>query len=299
MPRLSLDPESHLYLPEEHLGNGISLKEAMDFELWEWEFKDEETVRTILAPGLATTEAIEELTVTAYSPMIKRSIGMRHSPELIAMQPRWTRDEHRHALALGSIARRLEIPSLLDTGEVGRELPAKRMAQFGAIGMLTRASKQASDRITSVIAFGGNINEIQGGSDYRHKEERLRAAGEVALADLYGTFANHEAIHQATYAKIFKRYYSTLSERGKAQVRWLGPQHFNLVGEREVGRDRLGELLVEGGYDIDDLAALLDSFGNRLLRLETPISFAYRALMVCAKAYRDDKKRGALPIQQD
>ena len=54
--------------------------------------------------------------------------------------------------------------------------------------MLTRVSRKASDRVTAVIAFGGNINEIQGGNDYSMKSERLEASGEHDLAALFGAF---------------------------------------------------------------------------------------------------------------
>ena len=162
---------------------------------------------------------------------------------------------------------------------------------------MTRASQSAANKVTCVVAFGGNVNEVQGGSDYKRKHEQLLAAGETDLAELYGIFTNHEAIHQATYAKIFKRYYERLSGRGKAHVRWLGPNHFDIVGEKELGASRLGEIIVECGYDEQELADLLDSFGSRLIG--EPLSFAHRALFVCAEAWREDKKKGLLAEQQN
>lgn len=295
MPAPKIDALSELYLPSVALGNGLYVKETMDFSLEEREFKDSDVVRGIIGHGLATTEAIELLTVTNYSPAIMNYVGPRHSPELIAMQPRWRRDEHRHGIALGQLARRLSIPSLFDTGELQPGLSTRQRAEYSAVGMLTRSSQRAANFATCVITFIGKINERQGGRDYKLRQKRLGEAGESDVADLFGAFARHEAIHETAYGDIFERYYAQLSEREKYLFLSIVPNGFTVVGQREVGKSRLGELLVEGGYDLGELARMLDEVGSKLVG-ET-LTFTQRTLLACAEAWRADKKAGVLAPQ--
>jgi len=293
------DPTSPLYVPAVDLG-GFMLRDTMAIEVREREMNDFDTVQRILGSGIDTVETIEHLTVTNYSPMIQLMVRRRFSPELWAMQDRWTRDEWNHAQAVGTVARQLGKPSLIETGQVRADMHPHKKALFAAAGMLTLVSPSAASKITCTIAFGGAINEIQGGWDYATKEEQLRSAKEFDLADLYAQLHPHEATHAGGYKRIFRRHWDKLTERGKRHVLWMGPGHFDMVGEPQVGAYRLGELLVAGGHDIKEIITTLDEHGSRLTNRpkESPLSFAEKALLACARSYKEDYELGQTAEQQ-